>query len=234
MIDKLLQGLPFASAYLDDVAIFSSDFNSHMAHIETVLSRIHQAGLTVKASKCQWMKGRVMYLGHLIGQGEIQPLQAKIQSIQDWPIPKTKKQVRSFLGLIGYYRKFIPDFSHLATPLTELTKKRQPVKVKWTPECQSTFDALKAKSIEAPILKSPDFNKPFVLQTDASKLGLRAVLLQQGEDGNLYPVSYFSRKLLEREKHYVVPEKEALSVFWALNLLRPYLWGRKSTLQTDH
>ena len=84
------------------------------------------------------------------------------------------------------------------------------------------------------ILKSPDFNKSFVLQTDASELGLGAVLLQQGEDGNLYPISYFSRKLLEWEKHYAVTEKEALSVFWALNLLRPYLWGRKFTLQTDH
>ncbi|XP_078246874.1 uncharacterized protein LOC144588278 [Pogona vitticeps] len=234
MIDKLLQGLPYANAYLDDVAIFSNDFESHLTHIETVLSRLQQAGLTVKASKCQWMQGKVMYLGHLIGQGEIQTIQAKVQAINDWPIPKTKKQVRSFLGLIGYYRKFIPDFSNLAAPLTELTRKREPVKVKWTPECQKAFDALKAKIVDAPILKSPDFNKPFVLQTDASELGLGAVLLQQGEDGNLYPISYFSRKLLEREKHYAIPEKEALSVFWALNLLRPYLWGRKFTLQTDH
>ena len=121
----------------------------------------------------------------------------------------------------------------MATPLTELTKKRQPVKVKWTTECQGAFEALKAKISDAPILKSPDFDKPFILQTDASELGLGAVLLQKGEDGNLNPISYFSRKLLERERHYAVPEKET-SIIWSLNLLRPYLWGHKFTLQTDH
>ncbi|CAM5150134.1 unnamed protein product [Natator depressus] len=127
LVDGLLVGLgEYAVAYLDDVAIFSDSWADHLEHLQKVLERIREAGLTVKAKKCQIGLNRVTYLGHQVGQGTISPLQAKVDAIQKWPVPKSKKQVQSFLGLAGYYRRFVPQYSQIATPLTDLTKKKQP------------------------------------------------------------------------------------------------------------
>lgn len=233
LMDLVLQDLPFAQAYLDDIIIFSDTFEDHLTQVEIVLQRLQEAGLTVKASKCQWLKGKVVYLGHWVGSGTIEPLQAKVASVSNWPIPENKKQIQSFLGLVGYYRRFIPHFSQIAAPLTDLTRKRMPIKVEWTKECQYAFDRLKKCLVEYPILIPPDFDQPFVIQTDASEFGLGCVLLQKKDD-LLHPVSFFSKKLLPREKNYSVPEKECLGIVWTLTRLRPYLWGRRFVLQTDH
>ncbi|CAM4389413.1 unnamed protein product [Caretta caretta] len=127
LVDGLLAGLgEYAAPYLDNVAIFSDSWVEHLEHLQKVFERIRKAGLTVKAKKCQIGLNRVTYLGHQVGQGTINPLQAKVDAIQKWPVPKSKKQVQSFLGLAGYYRQFVLQYSQSATPLTDLTKKKQP------------------------------------------------------------------------------------------------------------
>ncbi|KYO48299.1 hypothetical protein Y1Q_0024672 [Alligator mississippiensis] len=149
LINNLLQGCEqFAMAYIDDIAIFSQDFELHLIHLTTVLGQIKQAGLTVKAKKCQWALSEVVYLGHCVGEGYIAPLWDKIEAIRDWPPPQTKKQVRAFLGLAGYYRQFVPGFGVTAAPLHELTKKGSPDPVVWKQGCQEAFNTLKAALIK--------------------------------------------------------------------------------------
>ena len=150
------------------------------------------------------------------------------------PLHTTKKQVRSFLGLAGYYRKFIKNFADIAAPLTNLTKKAAPLKVTWTEECSKAFQRLKEHLCREPILKAPDFSKKFILQTDACDNGLGAVLSQKDEDGIDHPIVYISRKLLPRESNYAVIEKECLAIKWAIDTLKVYLLGTHFILQTDH
>ena len=168
-------------------------------------------------------------LGHVVGNGEVRPEEAKVQGVHDFPTPKTKKQVRAFLGITGYYRKFIAHFSEIATPLTDLTKKNAPNQVRWTDACESAFQTLKTALCSEPVLKSPDFGRPFTLQTDASDRGIGAVLSQCDDEGLEHPVAFFSRKLLPREERYSTIEKECA----ATHAFRVYLLGRKFLIQTD-
>ncbi|CAM4575830.1 unnamed protein product [Caretta caretta] len=235
LVDGLLAGLgEYAVAYLDDVAIFSDSWADHLEHLQKVLERIREAGLTVKAKKCQIGLNRVTYLGHQVGQGTISPLQAKVDAIQKWPVPKSKKQVQSFLGLADYYRRFVPHYSQIAAPLTDLTKKKQPNAVQWTGKCQKAFNKLKATLMSDPVLRAPDFDKPFLVTTDASERGVGAVLMQKGPDREFHPVVFLSKKLSERESNWSVTEKECYAIVYALEKLRPYVWGRRFHLQTDH
>ena len=149
-------------------------------------------------------------------------------------MPKTKKDVRAFLGLTGYYRKFIPEYATLAAPLTELTKNEQPNRLVWSSECAKAFEALKRHLCTSPVLKCPDFERPFVLQTDASDWGVGAVLSQVDDDDNEHPVAYFSKKLLPRERRYSTIEKECLAIKLATHAFRVYLLGKPFTVQTDH
>ena len=196
MVDKILN--EFAGAYIDDVIVYSKTWGAHLQQLEAVLGKIQEAGLTVKRKKCQFGMAKCGYLGHVIGSGKVCPESAKIEAVRKFEQPKTKTRVRSFLGLTVYYRKFIPDYATLAAPLTDLTRKTKPNQVAWTPECAAAFDQLKDSLCASPVLKSPDWNKPFILQTDASDRGVGAVLSQSEDDGNDRPVAYFSRKLLPR------------------------------------
>ncbi|CAM5122776.1 unnamed protein product [Natator depressus] len=224
----------YAVAYLDDVALFSDSWAEHLEHLQKVLERIREAGLTVKAKKCQIGLNRVTYLGHQVGQGTISPLQAKVDAIQKWAVPQSKKQVQSFLGLAGYYRRFVPQYSQIAAPLTDLTKKKQPNAVQWTEKCQKAFNQLKATLMSDPVLRAPDFDKPFLVTTDVSERGVGAVLMQKGPDQEFHPVVFLSKKLSERESNWSVSEKECYAIVYALEKLRPYVWGRRFHLQTDH
>ena len=153
MIDRLLQGLgQFANAYLDDVVIFSESWEEHLRHIETVLTRLRESGLTAKPRKCQFGMAQCVYLGHVVGGGRVQVEHSKVEAIQRMPRPQTKKEVRAFLGLTGYYRKFIPGYSSLATALTDLTRKDQPAQVSWTADCEEAFNRLKGLLCSAPVL----------------------------------------------------------------------------------
>lgn len=161
----------YASAYLDDVVIQSPDWDSHLPRVESVLGSLREACLTANPKKCKLAYSETNYLGYTIGRGLVKPQEAKLAAIQKWPKPLTKKQVRSFLG---HYRRFVPDFAGIAAPLTELTTKKHSRMVKCTPEAEETFGSLKRALCSKPAM-APDFSKEFVVQTDASEVGLGPV-----------------------------------------------------------
>ncbi|XP_075770608.1 uncharacterized protein LOC142823438 [Pelodiscus sinensis] len=234
LMDHLLRDHhEYAAAYIDDIVIFSRSWEQHLEHIAAVLETLRRANLTANPKKCHFGEREVSYLGYTVGRGRLKPLLSKIQAVRDYPAPTTKKQVRQFLGLAGYYRRFVDNFATVAAPLTDLTRKEQPQNVKWTEQCNNAFERLKYELTHAPVLIQPDFNKPFILQTDASDLGLGAVLAQE-EEGAEHPVLYLSRKLFPREKAYATIEKEALALKWAVDSLRYFLLGSEFTLVTDH
>ncbi|XP_075056983.1 uncharacterized protein LOC142143172 [Mixophyes fleayi] len=235
LVDSLLEGQErHAVAYLDDIAVFSQTWEEHLIHLSSVLAKIVGAGLTIKPEKCQIGMNEVQYLGHRVGGGTLRPEPTKVDAIAAWPTPKTKKQVMSFLGTAGYYRKFVPQYSSLAKPLTDLTKKKLPQVVTWTPDCEEAFTALKSALTQSPVLQAPDFDRRFTVQTDASNYGLGAVLSQVNQQGEEHPILYLSRKLLPREVAYAVVEKECLAIVWTLQKLQSYLYGRDFTVITDH
>ncbi|KAJ1100036.1 hypothetical protein NDU88_005125 [Pleurodeles waltl] len=235
LVNQVLAGLEsFSAAYLDDIAVFSSSWQDHLVHLNKVLQSLQAAALSIKASKCQIGQGNVVYLGHLVGGGQVQPLQPKIQTILDWVAPKTQTQVRAFLGLTGYYRRFVKGYGSIVTPLTELNSKKMPKKINWTIECQQAFDTLKQTMCTAPVLKAPDYSKQFIVQTDASEHGIGAVVSQTNDDGLDQPVTFISRRLLPREQRWSAIEREAFAVVWSLKKLRPYLFGTHFVVQTYH
>ena len=235
MMDSILREFPtFAAAYLDDVVIHSDSWEDHLMHIRAVLLKLREAGLTVKTKKCQIAMTRCCYLGHIVGSGKVRPEETKVQTVRNFPTPTTKRKVREFLGLTGYYRKFIASYAEHAAPLTSLTRKNAPNRVIWTSDCEESFKTLKEKLCSQPILTSPDFTKEFILQTDASAWGIGAVLSQQDNDNIEHPIAYYSRKLLPRETRYSTIEKECLAIKAATHHFRVYLLGRKFTIQTDH
>ncbi|PIK53206.1 hypothetical protein BSL78_09916 [Apostichopus japonicus] len=170
LVDNVLQGCEeFAKAYIDDIVIFSKTWEEHLCHLEAVFNRLEKSGLAVKPDKCRIGEPTVPYLGYVIGSGEVRPEECKVEAIINWPTPLTKTDVRSFLGLTGYYRKLIPDFAQIASPLTDLTKKSKPTVIEWTEGCEQAFLSLKKLITCKPVLKSPDFEKDFILQCDASE-----------------------------------------------------------------
>ncbi len=223
----------YAAAYLDDVIVHSESWEEHLELLRRVLMELRRAGLTANPRKCHLALFEAKYLGFQVGRGIVKPQEKKVAAILSAPRPSTKTQVRAFLGLAGYYRCFIPNFSSLAAPLTDLTRKGQPEKTPWSPEADLAFQQVKAALTSEPLLRAPDFGCPFLLQTDASDTGLGAVL-SQVVDGEEHPVIYISRKLTPAERRYATVEKEALAVKWAVLELRYYLLGRKFTLITDH
>ncbi len=223
----------YAAAYLDDVVIHSERWEDHLDRLRRVLMELRRAGLTANPRKCHLGLSEEKYLGFQVRRGLIKPQEKKVEVVQSSPKPSTKSQVRAFLGLAGYYRCFIPNFSSLAAPLTDLTRKGQPEKVCWTPEAEEALRRVKMALSSEPVLRAPDFSCPFLLQTDASDTGLGAVL-SQVQEGEEHPILYISRKLTPAEKNYATVEKEALAIKWAVLELRYYLLGRRFTLVTDH
>ncbi|XP_078247519.1 uncharacterized protein LOC144588463 [Pogona vitticeps] len=187
-----------------------------------------------RENKLQLGSPEIKYLGHIVGGGVNKPLEAKIEAVRDWPRPNTKKKVKSFLGLVGYYRKFIPRFSEIAAPLTDLTRKKADDRIPWTSDCEEAFQRLKQALINYPVLRAPDFDREFIIYTDASNSGVGAVLCQEDENGDQHPVSYLSRKLQKGERHLATVEKECLAIVYAIQKAKPYIWGRHFILCTDH
>ena len=164
----------------------------------------------------------------------MKPETDKLRAVRELPVPRDKTQVRMFLGITGYYRKFLPNYASVAIPLTDLTKKSAPNRVVWTEQCQQAWQKLKDLLCSAPVLKSPDFSQPFILQTDASEKGVGAVLSQVDNMGKDHPVAFYSKKLLPREVRYSTVEKECLAIRLATDFFRVYLLGQLFTIQTDH
>ena len=224
-------GVEYVLVYLDDVLIFSRTFEEHLAHIDTVLQCIRDANLCVKLKKCHFAQTRTAYLGHVISGEGIEPDPGKLTAVQELEHPKNVREVRGFLGFVGFYRRFIQDFSTKAKPLTELTKKAN--LWHWTPECTIAFNQLRDALLQQPVLKAPDFAQQFTVRCDASYLGLGAVLTQ-GEGIERRVVAYASRTLKDAETRYTATEIECLAMKWAVTHFRPYIHGTRFTLETDH
>ena len=195
LMDGLLNGLlDFTVAYLDDIIIHSDTWENHLNHMEIVFDKIREAGLKVKERKCTFGNGSCIYLGHVVGNGLVQPMECKVEAVKIFKQTKTKRDVRSFLGHCGYYWKFIPNFSSIATPLSDLARKSMPKQVKWNEKCDKAFIELKEVLTRAPILVMPDWTKPFILQTDASAFGLGYDLSQIDGTGKEHPIAFATKK----------------------------------------
>ena len=218
--------------YIDDIIVMGRSFEEHLTNLGKVLQRLREAGLKLKPQKCYFLKDRVEYLGHIVSAEGVGVDPRKTQAVREFPQPLNLKALRSLLGLASYYRRFIPKFSSVAAPLHALTRKN--TQFVWTPTCQQAFDHLKQLMTDAPVLAYPDFEQPFLLETDASGTGLGAVLAQRQEEGSVRPVAYASRTLQNHEKNYGVTELEGLGVVWATKHFRPYLYGHPCDVYTDH
>ena len=232
LMQRVLRGLEdFCSVYIDDVIVFSSSIEEHLDHLQQIFVRLRRIGLKLQPKKCTFGSQEVLYLGHLVSAKGIFPNPAKTKAVKEFPVPTNVKAVRRFLGLASYYRRFVPNFAKVASPLHALT--RQDIPFQWTAQCQLAFEKLKDLLTAPPVLAYPNFAAKFVLHTDASGEGLGAVL-EQEQDGKLHPVAYASGSLSKSEKNYGVTELEALGVVWAIKHFRSYLIGHKCVIFTDH
>jgi len=227
----------FLVVYLDDMLIYSRDQKEHKAHVRKVLERLREAGLFLKPSKCQFHVQEVEFLGFVIGEKGVSMDPSKVDSITSWPTPKSPHDVRMFLGLANFYRRFIRDFSKMAAPLTRLLKKESLMgKFIWDGSSQRAFDQLRRAFTTAPVLQHFDETKPAILEADASDLALGAVVSQYGEDGLLHPVAYHSRKFGPAELNYEIYDKELLAIVDSLEHYRHMFegLGQQITIYSDH
>ena len=239
LVHEVLKGITFAFGYLDDILIFSPDNKTHLEHLELVFQRLREADLKLKASKCNFFKKHIQYLGHLVSGEGIEPLPEKLEAVRKMPPPTTPKEVRQFLGLVGYYRKFVPKFADIARPLTNLTKLDVPYE--WTTRCQEAFEFLKQMLLKEPILKYPDPSKPYTLFTDASKFAWACVLTQEYEhefDGKkrkiLHPITYMSGLFKGSQVNWATLTKEAYAIYVSVKKLDHYIQDAEVTLRSDH
>ena len=233
LMNQIREGIPNVAVYLDDVVVFSDTWEEHIEQLHCLFDALNRANLVLNLRKCVFAKAQVQYLGHVVGLGELSPPTAKVEAIEQMPAPRTKKQVRRFLGTIGYYRRYIKNFALLAFPLTELLKKNQ--SFNWSPECQEAFQSLQSVLSSYPVLKSPDFCKPFKLACDASDTAVGAVLLQEDHGGVDHPIAYFSKKLNTAQTNYSTIEKELLSLILSLEHFSFYLVPSEPvTIYSDH
>ena len=231
LINEVLTGLDFAMGYLDDIIIFSKTEEEHLRHLEIIFERLRGADLKLKLQKCSFFKKHIQYLGHLLSEEGIQPLPEKLESISKMPTPKNAKQVKQFLGLVGYYRKFVPRFADISRILTKLTRKNE--EFKWTTECEKCFQLLKEYLQEAPILRYPDPAASYTLYTDASKYAYAGVLTQTVEDTD-HPVAYVSGLFRGSQLNWAALTKEAYAIYMSVKKLSFYLDSAKITVRSDH
>lgn len=214
--------------YLDDIIVFGKSLEEHNKNLIAIFERLRGVNLKLNPGKCNFLQQELIYLGHFISEEGVRPDPSKIESVNNWPVPTTADEVKRFVAFANYYRKHIQDFSKICIPLNHLTRKGIPFE--WSAECQQAFETLKTKFINPPVLDYPDFKQTFKLQTDASGYALGAVLSNQ----NGRPVAFASRALNKSEMNYGTIEKELLAVVWSIKHFRPYLFGRKFDLETDH
>lgn len=218
--------------YLDDIIVFSKTFEDHLKHLREVLSRARKVDLQFKIKKCFFAKEKLQYLGHTVSADGITPDEANTDKIRRFPVPNSKKSLRSWLGLVQYYKAYLLNFSQRASKLYDLLKEG--VKFEWRQEHQSIFEDLREALLKPPILTLPDFEREFFLQVDASNTALGACLSQFDEQNKEHPVVFLSRRLRKNEVKYDIREKEALAVVWAVTKLRPYLISKPFTILSDH
>ena len=221
----------YAIAFLDDIIVFSKTHEEHIEHLKKVFEKLKAAGLKLKLSKCSFCQKRVNYLGHIISESGIEPDPSKVAVIRELKPPETVREVRSFVGMASFYRRFIDHFSEIVQPLTNLTKKN--VRFQWTTAHQEAFESLKEKLSSAPVLGHPNFGRPYKLYTDASLHAVGAVLTQEFPEGERV-IQYLSKQLSPGQQKWPVIEREAYAIIFAVNKLRHFLLGSKFTIFTDH
>ena len=217
--------------YIDDVIIFSETFEDHVQHLSLVFERLAEAGLNLKPKKCFLFQREVKYLGHLVSQDGIKTDPDKVKAVSDWPVPQDVTEVKRFLGLCSYYCRFVKDFATVAKPLTRLTEKNIPFV--WGDDESAAFETLKSLLTSSPVMTYPNPTSTFILDTDASNVGIGAVL-SQIVDGEERVVAYGSRILTKAERQYCITRRELLAVVFFTKYFRHYLTGRRFLLRTDH
>lgn len=217
----------FVVVFIDDILVYSKNEEEHENHLRLILGKLRENQLYAKFSKCEFWLSQVAFLGHIVSAGGVAVDPAKVEAVMDWKQPKSVTEVRSFLGLAGYYRRFIEGFSKLARPMTQLLKKEK--KFEWTDACEESFQELKTRLVSAPVLVLPDIHKDFVIFCDASRQGLGCVLMQEGK-----AVSYASRQLRPHEGNYPTHDLELAAIVHALKIWRHYLIGNRCEVFTDH
>jgi hypothetical protein len=239
LMDIVLAGIKWQSClvYIDDIVVFSPTFEQHIKDLSAVFERLASAGLTLKASKCDFCRKELKYLGHIVTPNGIKPDPGLVDSVKYFPQPTKLKDIQSFLGLTGYYRRFIRNYAKLSEPLLRQIRSHQKSKrstndIEWSDECEKAFEILKDALTQAPILRAPNFNEPFILEVDACDYGLGAVLTQE-YDNKKFVVAYASRTQTAAERNYFPTEKEALAIYWATKHFRPYLEGTTIYIRSD-
>lgn len=233
MMRKLKLEENSALNFFDDILIATERWDDHLESVKGVLQKLQKFGLTARPTKIFAGFQTLEFLGHTVGKGTMQPEKSKVDKILSLGQPRTKKQVRGIVGLMSYYRRYVPDFASLISPLTDLTKKGQPNKVQWDHRCQNALERIQQILSQQPVVVLPDLTKPFTVKTDASSRGIGGVLCQE-KDGLLHPVLYASRKLLDREQRYSTVERECLAIVWSIDKFSRYLYGQEFMLETDH
>jgi hypothetical protein len=240
MMDLLLRGLSWSCAmvYMDDVIVFSSSWEEHMKNLRMVLDRLASANLTVKLSKCQFARKEVNWLGYVVSEGGITPDPTKVDRVLAFARPTSLADVRTFLGLAGVFRKFIPGYGDIARPLHQLTKKeahsRWRAGTAWDEDCEVSFEALKVAVATRPLLAHPRTDRPMKVVCDASDHGMGAMLAQDDENGVERPIAFASATFADEATRYTTTEKEGLAVVWAVKHFRPYIHGVPTVIVTDH
>ena len=229
--DRLMDGVV---VFIDDILIYTKTVEEHEKLVEWVLQRLQEEGYLTHPDKCEFFQKEVSFLGHVLNAEGISVQQHKVKAMQDWPAPKNKREVRGFLGLTGYYRRFIKEYGKLAIPLTDLM--HEDVKFQWGEEEQKAFDALKERLTNAPVLAHPDPEKQFIVHTDASGFAVSAVLSQKQDDGKVRPLAYLSKKMSTAEMNYHTFDQELLAIVTCIDKWKAYITGtrQKVLIYTDH
>ena len=221
--------------YLDDIIIFSKSWQEHIVHVDEILSVLEKAGVKLKLRKCECFVEKIKYLGHVVRPGLLEVDAARTAALEQVRYPQTQTQLRSFLGLCNVHRRFVPHYAKIAHPLNQLLKKGQPAQLEGFDEpCKKAFHKLKGAILAPPVLALPKKDLPYSVDTDASDYQIGAALFQTHPDAQRKPIGFFSRTLAAAERNYSVSEKEFLAVIWAVQTLRPYLYGEHFIVHTDH
>lgn len=221
-----------AFLYIDDLIVLGYSSKNHLANLRKVFEICRRVNLKLNPLKCDFFRSEVTYLGHRLTREGIKPDPEKFQAIRNYPVPTSKEEVKRFVAFCNYYRKFVQNFNQITGCLNDLTKKKSIFL--WTERCQASFDLMKSKLTNPPILAYPNFSREFIITTDASDLACGAVLSQLDDEGNDKPVQYASRSFTQGEKNKPVIEKELVAIHWAVNIFKPYVYGTKFLIKTDH
>lgn len=233
IMNKIFHDLKNVTIYIDDILIHTNTFAEHIDALECVFARINKFGLKLKAEKCKFFKKNCKFLGHEISSRGYEPAISNCESIKNFPVPKNIREVKRFLGMCSFFRKFISNFASIAAPLNMLTRGKEPTFV-WNKCEDDAFHILKNKLSEKPCLQSPDFNLPFYLFTDASAIAYGAALFQSRNKIDLYSVGYWSRTLSVAEAKFPPTHGELAAIFHAINHFKSIIYGSKLIVLTDH